>query len=104
VMSKCTSHLDFFDDSCAQCKREYAALKGDHDISQQAGKERRPSSRVKSVNYKEFTEERAKKLYEELILEYMSKEIGEQDAARRAQVIIRKQCTLRGIEIWPWLK
>jgi hypothetical protein len=103
-MSKCTSHLDFFDDSCAQCKREYAALKGDHDISQQIGRERRPSSGVKSIHYKEFTEERAKKLYEELILEYMNKEIGEQEAARRAQVIIRKQCTLRGIEIWPWLK
>src|ERR687891_319967 len=101
-MSECTSHLDFFDDSCAQCKREYAALKGDHEISQQTGKE--ASTRVKSSNYKEFTEERAKKLYEELILQYMSKEIGEQEAARRAQVIIRKQCTVRGIIIWPWLK
>ena len=104
MMLKCTSHIDFFDDSCAQCKREYAELKGDHDISQQIGKEQRPPSRVRSIHYKEFTEERAKKLYEELILEYTSKEIGEQEAARRAQVIIRKQCTLRGIEMWPWLK
>lgn len=103
-MSKCTSHLDFFDDSCAECKREYAALKGDHDISQQTAKERRPSARIKFSSYKEFTEERAKKLYEELILQYMSKEIGEQEAARRAQVIIRKQCAVRGIIIWPWLK
>src|ERR671919_871971 len=102
-MSKCTSHLDFFDDSCAECKREYAALKGDNDISQH-GKERRPSTRIRFLSYKEFTEERAKKLYEELILQYMSKEIGEQEAARRAQVIIRKQCAVRGIIIWPWLK
>jgi hypothetical protein len=102
-MSKCTVHLDFFDNDCAECKREYADLKGHHDISEQIKEERRQSSIVKFSNYKEFTEERAKKLYEELILQYMAKEIGELEAAERARVIIRKQCMMRGIEVWPWV-
>jgi hypothetical protein len=104
VMSKCTVHSDFFDDNCAECKREYADLKGHHDISEQTRKERRRSSRVKFSNYKEFTEERAKKLYEEIILQYLGKKIGEQEAAERARVIIRKQCMVRGIEVWPWVR
>lgn len=102
-MCKCSAHSDFFDDNCVECKREYAVLKGHDDISQQTEKERRQSSKVKFSNYKEFSEERAKKLYEELILQYLGKEIDELEAAERARVIIRKQCMVRGIEIWPWV-
>jgi hypothetical protein len=96
-MSKCTVHLNFFDDNCAECKREYSDLKGLHDIPQQTRKEQRRSS------YKEFTEERAKKLYEELILQYVAKQVGELEAAQRARTVIRKQCKVRGIEAWPWV-
>jgi len=103
-MSKCAVHSDFFDDNCAECKREYADLKGHHDPSQQTRKESRRTSKVKFSNYKEFTEERAKKLYEDLILQYLSKEIGELEAAERARAIIRKQCMVRGIKVWPWIE
>jgi hypothetical protein len=103
LLSKCTDHSDFFDDNCAGCKREYAELKGRHDIPQQTKRERRRSSKDEFSNYKEFNEERAKKLYEELILQYLGKEVGELEAAERARVIIRKQCMARGIEVWPWV-
>ena len=101
IMSKCTVHSNFFDDNCAECKREYSDLKGLHDIYQQSTqtkKEERGSS------YKAFTEDRAKKLYEELILQYVTKDIGELEAAERARSIIRKQCRIRGIETWPWVE
>jgi hypothetical protein len=102
-MSKCTVHSDFFDNNCAECKREYADLKGHDDFSQMPKKEGRQTPEIKFSNYKEFTEERAKKLYEDLILQYLGKEIGELEAAERARAIIRKQCTMRGIKVWPWV-
>ena len=102
-MSKCTVHVDFFADDCAECKREYEELKGHDDLSQMKKKERRRTSKVEISNYKEFTEERAKKLYEDLILQYLGKEMGEMEAAERARSIIRKQCMVRGIKVWPWV-
>ncbi len=53
--------------------------------------------------YKEFTEERAKKLYEELLLQYLKNGIGENEAAKKAKAIIRKQCSIRGMPFWPWV-
>ena len=102
-MSKCTVHSDFFDDSCTDCKREYEDLKGHYDLFQQSKKENRRTSKVKFSNYKQFSEDRAKKLYEDLILQYLGKEIGELEAAERARAIIRKQCTMRRIKVWPWV-
>ena len=52
--------------------------------------------------YKEFTEERAKKLYQELMLQYLKSGTSEVEADRKAKSIIRKQCHLRGIPFWPW--
>ena len=52
--------------------------------------------------YKEFTEERAKKLYEELMLQYLKSGTTEIDADRKAKAIIRKQCSIRGMSFWPW--
>lgn len=52
--------------------------------------------------YKEFTEERAKKLYEELMLQYLKSGESEADADRKAKAIIRKQCSIRGMPLWPW--
>lgn len=103
-MSRCTVHPDFFDDTCAECKKEYADLKGLNDNFQQTTNVRRKSSIVKLSNYKEFTEERAKKLYEELILQYINKGLDGPKAAERARIIIRRQCMLRGIEVWPWVE
>ena len=106
-MSACSIHKKFFDDSCPDCKLEYAELKG---LTQSKSKfqNNEKSEIVDESNkkpYKEFSEERAKKLYEELLVQYMrTKSMNEVEAARRARQIIRKQCAIRGIEVWNWLK
>ncbi len=53
--------------------------------------------------YKEFNEERAKKLYEELLVQYLKKGCNEIEAAERAKRIIGKQCSMRGIPSWNWI-
>ena len=72
------------------CKQEYLELKGAVEPAAQEKK------------YKEFTEERAKKLYEELMLQYMKSGASEMDADRKAKAIIRKQCSIRGMPFWQW--
>ena len=57
---------------------------------------------IADKKYKEFTEERAKKLYEDLMLQYLKGGAREADANRKAKAIIRKQCSIRGIPVWPW--
>jgi hypothetical protein len=53
--------------------------------------------------YKEFTEERAKKLYEELLVQYLKKNCNEIEASERAKKILRKQCSMRGMSSWDWI-
>jgi len=53
--------------------------------------------------YKEFTEERAKKLYEELMLQYLKSGVSEVDADKKTKAIIKKQCSIRGLPFWQWL-
>lgn len=53
--------------------------------------------------YKEFTEERAKKLYEGLLLQYLKGGLSEVEADKKAKAIIRKQCSIRGMTLWPWV-
>jgi hypothetical protein len=89
-MTKCPVHTEFFDDSCNTCKQEYKEMKG-------AGE---PVAQDKK--YKEFTEERAKKLYEELMLQYLKSGASEIEADRKAKAIIRKQCNIRGMPFWSW--
>ncbi|MGI0037371.1 MAG: hypothetical protein ACRD99_03335 [Nitrososphaera sp.] len=88
----CAIHTDFFDDSCEACKQEYLDLKGIGQIPQNTGKK-----------YKELTEERAKKLYEDLMLQYLKSGVSETEADRKAKAILRKQCAIRGITPWPWM-
>jgi len=39
------------------------------------------------------------------LIQYMrTKSFNEVEAARRARQIIRKQCAIRRIEVWNWLK
>jgi hypothetical protein len=84
---------------------EYAELKGLTQSNTQDEKLKRIANESSKKPYKEFSEERAKKLYEELLVQYMrTKSINEVEAARRARQIIRKQCAIRGIEVWNWLK
>lgn len=90
-MVKCPVHTDFFDDSCDYCRQEYMEMKrvGEHEDS--------------AKKYKEFTEERAKKLYEELMLQYIKGGTGEVEADKKAKAIIKKQCNIRGLPFWQWL-
>jgi hypothetical protein len=54
--------------------------------------------------YKEFTEERAKRLYEDLLLQFLSSSnYNEFEASEKARSIIRKQCQLRNMPSWSWL-
>jgi len=49
-----------------------------------------------------ITEERAKKLYEELMLQYLKSGTDEIEANKKAKAIIRKQCSIRGMPFWSW--
>jgi hypothetical protein len=53
--------------------------------------------------YKEFTEDRAKRLYEELMLQYLRSGKNEIEADEKAKGIIKKQCSIRGLPFWQWL-
>jgi hypothetical protein len=106
-MTTCPSHTAFFDDMCPKCKKEYSELKGVGEenfgiqtiVSDNVGKD---TDRNKRRSYKAFTEERAKKLYGELLMQYLTKSCKEEEAARKARAIIRKQCRLRGMPFWSW--
>jgi hypothetical protein len=105
-MIGCSVHTHFFDDNCIECKKEYREMKeiGQSTLSNendQCDKATRVHSNIEK--YKEFTEERAKKLYEELLVQYLKSGHNEIEAAERAKSIIRKQCIMRGISIWNWV-
>ena len=53
--------------------------------------------------YKEFSEQRAKRLYEDLLLQFLKSNYTEIEAAEKARSIIRKQCNLRGMPYWSWI-
>jgi hypothetical protein len=108
-MTTCPIHTKFFDYLCPECKKEYGELKGFNEenfrtqtiVSDHVGIDDYDSNRNKDRRYKEFTEERAKKLYGELLLQYLKKSCKE-EAAKTARAIIRKQCRLRGVPFWSW--
>ena len=106
-MSACNIHKNFFDENCPDCKLEYAELKGttQSKLQEDEKSEKTADESRSKKSYKEFPEERAKKLYEELLIQFMrTKSINEAEAASRARQIIRKQCAIRGIKVWKWLK
>ena len=88
----CPVHTHFFDDSCAECRQEYLEMKGTNE----------PAA-VEQNTYKEFTEERAKKLYEQVMLQYLKSGATEADAAGKAKAVVGKQCAIRDMPCWPWL-
>ena len=99
-MVSCHEHRFFFEPKCSLCKKEYLFLKGLEEHN----------SKISSVNiinqkshkYKEFTEEKAKNLYEKLLIYYL-KNNSELDASIKAKSIIRKQCNIRNITPWTWV-
>ena len=103
-MSGCKVHADFFDDTCPNCKYEYAELKG-HIVSSNDNSANGDNLDNRK-KYKEFPEVRAKRLYEELLLQFLNPpyNLTEVEAARKASSIIKKQCLIRGIPTWQWLK
>lgn len=111
-MSTCPIHTRFFDDLCPECRKEYKELKGlekNNLMTQTIGSDTygmdfEYRDEIKNRNYKEFTEERAKKLYAELLVQYLKKSCNEEEAAERARAIIRKQCGLRGLTSWSWTR
>src|SRR5919202_2378008 len=124
-MTICSIHTNFFDDTCAECRKEYAELKGLYEINNANNDNNnttnyKPATTSKSVNgnhkeiqeqqkeltkyYKEFTEERAKRLYEDLLLQFIrSRRYNEFEASQKARSIIRKQCLSRNMPVWPGL-
>jgi hypothetical protein len=130
-MTVCCIHKDFFDDTCTECRKEYAELKGLHEITNndndnntttnykpattsngvsgnhkkiQEQQQEQEQQKELSKYYKEFTEERAKRLYEDLLLQFLrSGKYNEFEASQKARSIIRKQCLLRNMTFWPWL-
>ena len=102
-MVSCLKHQKFFDETCEMCKKEYLFVKGLEDkdgfiINKNIGE----SQKNPSV-YKEFTEEKAKQLYEKLFLYYLKNLKDETNASSKAKSIIAKQCHLRNINPWNWI-
>ena len=105
-MISCSIHTDFFDDSCSVCKKEYSELKGlntSNTNNSQSSNNKDKNQDNNNKKYKEFTEERAKQLYEDLLLQYLKSSSNEMEAAEKAKGIIRKQCKIRDIQLWPWV-
>jgi hypothetical protein len=105
-LAKCNTHKFFFDWSCHLCKEEYNDLKGTNkeNIGNLDKINLEKEKDIKLKRYKEFDEERAKKLFEEIFLQYLKKgNMSEEESINRSKTIIRKQCELRGIKPWPWV-
>jgi len=104
-MTSCSIHTDFFDDSCDVCKKEYGELKGlnTSDANNSQSSYNKDKNQDNNKKYKEFTEERAKQLYEDLLLQYLKSSSYEIEAAEKAKGIIKKQCKIRDIQLWPWV-
>ena len=104
-MTSCSIHTDFFDDGCRVCKKEYSELKGlnTSNANNSQISYNKDKNQDNNKKYKEFTEERAKQLYEDLLLQYLKSSSNEMEAAEKAKGIIRKQCKIRDIQLWPWV-
>jgi hypothetical protein len=105
-LTKCNDHRFFFDSSCHICKEEYKNLKGTNEVHIENCKKTniKKEKDIKLKSYKEFNEERAKKLFEEIFLQYLKKgNMSEEESIKRSKIIIRKQCEIRGIKPWSWI-
>jgi hypothetical protein len=99
----CLEHKKFFDDKCETCKKEYLFIKGLEEKDTLTIDKNVTANKGKQFPYKEFTEEKAKNLYEKLFLYYLKNLKDEKDASDKAKAIIIKQCQIRNIEPWAWV-
>ena len=83
-MTSCSIHTDFFDDSCGVCKKEYDELKGlnTSKANNSQSSYNKDKNQDNNKKYKEFTEERAKQLYEDLLLQYLKSSYGSSEIER----------------------
>jgi hypothetical protein len=105
-MKTCSVHTRFFDEHCVECKSQYREMKGnvnDSNSDKENDRDNKTTVHSNIEKYKEFTEERAKKLYGELLIQYLKKNCNEIEASERAKKIIRKQCSMRGMSSWDWI-
>jgi hypothetical protein len=105
-MKSCSVHTRFFDEHCVECKSQYREMKGnvnDSNSDKENDRDNKTTVHSNIEKYKEFTEERAKKLYGELLIQYLKKNCNEIEASERAKKIIRKQCSMRGMSSWDWI-
>lgn len=103
-MVSCLKHILFFSNDCEICKKEYCIMKGLSENGNLTLEQHIINKDMKQINYKEFTEEKAKELYEKLFIFYLKKNKNEQEVSKKAKRIIKKQCQLRNIEPWDWIK
>ena len=92
----------FFEDDCIECGKEIQENEAglDRSNSDSRNNQNKSKQKVKDI---EFTEERAKKLYEELLVQYLKKNCNAIEASERSKKIIRKQCSMRGMSSWDWI-
>ena len=103
VVISCLKHQTFFDETCEICKKEYFVVKGLEEKDGLIINKNVAQSHEKPTFYKEFTEEKAKQLYEKLFLYYLKTLNNEKDASNKAKSIITKQCQIRNIQPWNWI-
>ena len=101
-MVSCLKHPKFFDETCELCKKEYLFVKGLEEKDGFIINTNIEENQGKPSIYKEFTEEKAKQLYEKLFLYYL-KNLDEKNASNKAKSIIAKQCHLRNMKPWSWI-
>jgi hypothetical protein len=78
-------------------------MKGLNENGTLTQKEKNVSKKIKQIHYKEFTEEKAKQLYEKLFIFYSKNNKDEKEVSKKAKGIIKKQCQLRNIDPWNWV-
>jgi hypothetical protein len=103
VVISCSKHQTFFDETCEMCKKEYFVVKGLEEKDGLIIDKNVAQSHETPTVYKEFTEEKAKQLYEKLFLYYLKTLSNEKDASNKAKSIINKQCQIRNIQPWNWI-
>ena len=103
VVISCSKHQTFFDETCEMCKKEYFVVKGLEEKDGLIIDKNVAEDHEKPTLYKEFTEEKAKQLYEKLFLYYLKTLNNEKDASSKAKSIITKQCQIRNMQPWNWI-
>ena len=87
-MKTCSVHIRFFDQHCVECKSEYREMKGiveESNSDNENDQDNKTTAYSNIEKYKEFTEERAKKLYGELLVQYLKKNCNEIEASERVK-------------------